>query len=95
MSECHRTKSLLKGVMIVFKTKGPQVRCVAHGSFGLSQCKSSSKKSMLVDKISRKTLINSKNKVRKYAAFLTGGEGWLNVNRPAKNTLVLLKVLRK
>ena len=55
MIECHRTKSLLKGVMIVFKTKGPQVRCVAHGSFGLSQCKSSSKKSMLVDKISRKT----------------------------------------
>ena len=53
MSECHRTKSLLKGIMIVFKTKGPQIRCIPHGSFGLSQCKSSSKKNMLVDKISR------------------------------------------
>ena len=55
MSECHRTKSLLKGVMIVFKTKGPQTRCIPHGSFGLSQCESSSKKNMLADKISRKT----------------------------------------
>ena len=44
MSECHRTKSLLKGIMIAFKTKGPQIRCIPHGSFGLSQCKSSSKK---------------------------------------------------
>ena len=24
-------------------------------------------------------------------AFLTGGEDWLNVNRPGKNTLVLIK----
>ena len=55
MSESHRTKSLLKGIMIVFKTKGPQIRCIPLGSFGLSQCKSSSKKNMLVDKISRKT----------------------------------------
>ena len=59
MSECHRTKILLKGIMIVLKTKGPQIRCIPHGSFGLSQCKSSSKKNMLVDKISR---INSKIK---------------------------------
>ena len=44
MSDCHRTKSLLKGIIIVFKTKGPQIRCIPHGSFGLSQCKSSSKK---------------------------------------------------
>ena len=29
---------------------------------------------MLVDKISRKTKINSKKKVRKYVAFLTGGD---------------------
>ena len=51
MSDCHRTKSLLKGIIIVFKTKGPQIRCIPHGSFGLSQCKSSSKKkNMLVDK---------------------------------------------
>ena len=49
---------------------------------------------MLVDKISRKKIINSKKKVRKYVAFLTGGEDWLNVNQPAKNTLVLIKVLR-
>ena len=54
MSECHRTKSLLKGIKIVFKTKGPQVRCIAHGSFGLSQCISNSQKNILVDKISRK-----------------------------------------
>ena len=52
MSDCHKTKSLLKGIIIVFKTKGPQIRCIPHGSFGLSQCKSSSKKkkNMLVDK---------------------------------------------
>ena len=30
--------------MIVWKTKGLQIRCIPHGSFGLSQCKSSSKK---------------------------------------------------
>ena len=40
MSECHRSKILLKGIMIVFKTKGPQIRCIPHGSFRLSQCKS-------------------------------------------------------
>ena len=40
MSECHRKKILLKGIMIVFKTKGPQIRCIPHGSFGLSQSKS-------------------------------------------------------
>ena len=45
MSECQRKKSLLKGIMRVYKTKGPQVRCIAHESFGLYQCKSSSKKS--------------------------------------------------
>ena len=43
MSECHRTKIVLKGIMIVFKTKGTQVRCIPQGSFGQSQCKSSSK----------------------------------------------------
>ena len=59
MCECHRTKSLLKGIMIVFKTKGPQIRCIPLGSFGLSQCKSSSKKNMLVEKTYR---INSKIK---------------------------------
>ena len=59
MSECHRTKILLKGIMIVFKTKGAQIRYILHGSFGLSQCKSSSKKNMLVEKTCR---INSKIK---------------------------------
>ena len=33
-------------------------------------------------------------KVRKFVAFLTGGEDWLNVNRPGKNTVVLINVLR-
>ena len=50
MSEFHRTKILLKGIMIVFKTKGPQVRCIPHGSFELSQCKSSSKKTCWLTK---------------------------------------------
>ena len=50
MSECHRTKILLEGTMIVFKTKGPQVHCIPHGSFGLSQCKSSSKKTCWLTK---------------------------------------------
>ena len=44
MSEYQRTKSLLKGIMIVFKAKGPQTRRIPHGSFRLSQCKSSGKK---------------------------------------------------
>ena len=55
MSKCHRTKSLLKSILIVFKTKGPQIRCIPHVSFGLSESKSNSKQNMLVDKISRKT----------------------------------------
>ena len=46
---------------------------------------------MLVDKISGKKIqTNSKKKVRKDFALLTGGVDWLNVNRPAKNTLVLI-----
>ena len=51
-------KESLERHKIVFKTKCPQVRCIAHGSFGLSQCKSSSKKNMLVDKIFRKYIIS-------------------------------------
>ena len=39
-----------KDTMVVFKTKGPQVRCIPHGSFGLSQCKSSSKKTCWLTK---------------------------------------------
>ena len=50
MSECHRTKILLKGTVIVFKTKGPQVRFIPYGSFGLFQCKSSSKKTCWLTK---------------------------------------------
>ena len=30
MSECHRTKSLSKGIKIVSKTKGPQIRSIPH-----------------------------------------------------------------
>ena len=40
MIEWHRTKSLSKGkmidIMMVFKTKGLQIRCIPHGSLGLS-----------------------------------------------------------
>ena len=50
MSECHRTKSLLKGIVIVFKTKGLQIRRIAQGSFRLSQCKSSGKKTCWLTK---------------------------------------------
>ena len=50
MSDSHRTKILLKGIMTVFKTEGPQVRCIPHGSFGLSQYKSNSKKTCWLTK---------------------------------------------
>ena len=88
MSECHRTKSLLKGV---FKTKSPQIRCIPHVSFGLSR-KASSKKNMLVDKsLERHKYVLKRKKVRKFVAFLTGGEDWLKVNRPETNKLVLIR----
>ena len=46
-------------------------------------------------KIGRKAEIKSKKqKVLKCVAFFTGGKDWFNVNRTAKNTLVLIKVLR-
>ena len=66
MSECHRTKILSKGIMIVFKTKGPQVRCIPHGSFGLSQCtcKSSCKKTCWLTK--SKDMNKFYKKIRKY-----------------------------
>ena len=50
MSECHRTKILSKGVMIVSKTKGPQIRCIPHGSLGLVQCKLNCEKHVGFDK---------------------------------------------
>ena len=56
MRECNRSKILLKGIMIVFKTKGPQIRCIPHGRFELSQCKS--KKHAGLQNL--KTWINSK-----------------------------------
>ena len=43
-------KNLIKGIMVVLKTKGPQIRCIPRGSFGLFQCKSSSKKTCLLTK---------------------------------------------
>ena len=42
--------SLESIIMIVFKTKGSQVRCIPHESFGLSQCKSSCKKTCWLTK---------------------------------------------
>ena len=33
-----------KGIMIVFKTKGPQIRCIPYGSFGLSHVNRAAKK---------------------------------------------------
>ena len=93
MSECYGTKSLSKGIMIVFKTKGPQIRCIPHGSLGLSQCKSSCKKHAGWWNLSKDINKFKNTNVSKYVVF-TGGEGLLNVNRPAKTTLVLIKVLR-
>ena len=58
--------------MIVFKTKGSQVRCIPHGSFGLSQCKSSCKKTCWLTKA--KDMNKFPQKIRKYVAFLTGGK---------------------
>ena len=90
MSECHRTKSLLKGIMIVFKTKGPQIRCIPHGSFGLSQCKSSSKKNMLVDKISRINFkIEGPQKIKAAAALNAIYKANQSNNCPFKLEVVL------
>ena len=36
--------------------------------------------------------IDSKQKVHKFVAFLTGVEGWLKVNQAARNTLVQIKI---
>ena len=70
MSECHRTKSLLKGIMIVFKTKRSANSLHSSPEFWAVSIQIEQQKNMLVDKISRKTEINSKKKVRKYVAFL-------------------------
>ena len=97
MSHCHGTKSLSKGIMIVFKTKGLQIRCIPHGSLELSQCKPSCKKHAKkknIQNLSKELNKFLKTKVCKYVVFITGGQDWLNVNRPAKTTLVLIKVLR-
>ena len=67
--------------MTVFKTKGPQIRCIPDENLGLSHCKSSCTVHMLVDKKpSRKAKINSKKqKVLKCVAVLPGHSsrvGW-------------------
>ena len=36
MSQFHRTKSLLKGIKIVSKTKDPQICCIPHRRRGLA-----------------------------------------------------------
>ena len=82
MSECNRAKSLLKGIMIVFKTKVRKIVALLTGVLGCLNVNRAAKKSWLIKSLERQ--INSKKRVRKYVAFLTGGEDWLNVNRPAK-----------
>ena len=63
-------------MMIVSKTKDPQIRWIPHGSLRLSQCKSSCKRTCRLTKISRKAWINSKNQmVHKCVAFLMGRWG--------------------
>ena len=42
-------KNLLKGIMIIIMNI-MQIRCIPQGSFGLSQCKSSSKKTCWLKK---------------------------------------------
>ena len=54
MSECHRTKSLLKGTVIVFKKKVLKFVAFLIGVLGYLNVNRAAK-NMLVDKISRKT----------------------------------------
>ena len=86
----------IEDILMAFKTKGPQIRYIRHGSLGLSQCKLSCKNSTCrLKEISRKAKINSKKqKALKFVVYLSGGEDWLIVDRTAKNTLVLIKVFR-
>ena len=44
MSECHMTNSLLKRIMIVFKTKGPQILAFPTGALGCLNLKRAAKK---------------------------------------------------
>ena len=44
MSEYHRTKSLLKGIMIVFKTKGRKIVAFLTGALGCLDVNRAAKK---------------------------------------------------
>ena len=50
MSECHTTKILLKGTMVVFKTKGRKFVVFLTGLLGCLNVNQAAK-NMLVDKI--------------------------------------------
>ena len=53
MSECHSTKSLLKGIMIVFKTKRSENSLHSSREFWAVSMYIEQQKNMLVDKICR------------------------------------------
>ena len=62
---------------------------IPYGSYGLA-VNQGKKNTLVLTKISRKTLRYSlKQKFSKFLALLTGVDGYLNVNRTAKNMLVL------
>ena len=83
--------------MTVFKTKAGSANSL-HSSWEFRAVfivNRAAKRHELVDKISPKAKITCKKQnVLKCVAFLTGGEDQLVVNRTAKNTLVVINVLR-
>ena len=83
--------------MMVFKTKAGSANSLPSSwEFrAVFKVNRAAKGHELIDKISPKAKITcKKQKVLKCVAFFTGGEDRLDVNRTAKNTLVLINVLR-
>ena len=97
MSEWHGTESLERHNDSLDGLSNKRSANSLHSSreFRAVSMQIELQKNMLVDKnLSKGKTKFKKQKVLKCVAFLTGGEDWLSVNRAAKNTLVLIKVLR-
>ena len=106
MSECHRTKSLLKGIMIVFKTKGPQIGCIRHGKRGrvLAQCKSTCEEhagsdksfeniTLCLDQLPLKIQFTKEKRTLKTLVLSREANTLPQyINRAAKSNLVLTKI---
>ena len=98
MSEWHRTKSLSKGKMICNDgLKNKRSANSLHFSWEFravfNQRKSSCKRTRCLTKISPKKITSKKNKRSSNALHSAREEDRLNVNRTAKNSLVLINVL--